>query len=161
LSFTASTIRQRKRLAEAQDGFCPACGSALPDDLADTEVDHIIPRVRGGPNAPWNRRLVHFLCNRRKKDKLTDEAIALAAAYGLTLIEPGASRRRPVASVQEPEEIPWWSWRRHLNCGQYNPETGRVSRSDTACEHCMGPDSVWAACSRCQEFKSNCECPVA
>lgn len=86
--FTASTIRQRERLSEAQDGFCPACGYALPDDLSCTEVDHIIPRARGGPNVSWNKRLLHFACNRSKKAKLTDAARKLAELHGVVLREP-------------------------------------------------------------------------
>lgn len=88
MSVNNPTPGLRKRLAGAQDGFCPACGYALPDDLAGTEVDHIIPRARGGPNVPWNKRLIHFACNRSKRAKLTDTARELAALHGVVLREP-------------------------------------------------------------------------
>jgi 5-methylcytosine-specific restriction endonuclease McrA len=93
----------RERLAAAQDGFCPACGYALPDDMSGTEVDHIIPRARGGPDAAWNRRLVHLACNRRKRAKLTDAAAELAALHGVILREPRptswpGSTRTPAAA---------------------------------------------------------------
>ena len=90
---TEATMRRRARLAKAQDGMCPECELPLPEDLTETEIDHIIPRVRGGPEDAWNKRLVHFMCNRSKRFKLTDEAVALAAEHGVALREP------PVRSV--------------------------------------------------------------
>jgi hypothetical protein len=80
--------RRRARLARAQNGICPECALPLPEDLAGTEVDHIIPKVRGGPDLPWNRQLVHFRCNRTKRFKLTDRARALAAEHGVTVHLP-------------------------------------------------------------------------
>lgn len=84
----AQKQRRRERLAARQGGICPECELPLPEDLSETEVDHIIPRSRGGPNGAWNKRLLHLKCNRRKSYKLTSEAAALAAAYGITLTEP-------------------------------------------------------------------------
>jgi hypothetical protein len=110
VGFTASTLAQRAELAKTQDGFCPACGFALPDDLSDTEVDHIIPRVRGGPDRAWNRRLVHFKCNRSKRFKLTDEALALAAERGVILCEPkprSEYRRSAGQSASLPADWPY------------------------------------------------------
>lgn len=97
----------RKRLAGAQDGFCPECGYALPGDLSETEVDHIIPRARGGPNVPWNKRLVHFRCNRRKRFKLTPEAEALAKEHGVVLHMPipaSAHAYRPLTRAKSLHE---------------------------------------------------------
>lgn len=93
----SSTPRQRERLARIQNGICLECELPLPADLAGTEVDHIVPRCRGGPDLPWNRRLVHFKCNRSKRFKLTAEAAALAAEHGIVLHEPPVPRnwRRP------------------------------------------------------------------
>lgn len=85
---TEATLRRRARLAKAQGGMCPACELPLPEDLSETEIDHIIPRVRGGPEDAWNKRLVHFKCNRSKRFKLTDEAVALAAEHGVVLHVP-------------------------------------------------------------------------
>lgn len=84
----AQKQRRRARLAERQHGICPECGLPLPKDLSETEVDHIIPRARGGPSDAWNKRLLHLACNRRKSYKLTAEAAALAAERGITLTEP-------------------------------------------------------------------------
>ena len=78
----------RRLLAAEQDGICPWCKLPLPDDLADTVSDHIIPRSRGGPNRAWSRQVLHRVCNLRKGSKLTDEARALAARCGIILHEP-------------------------------------------------------------------------
>ena len=84
----AMTASRRARLAKAQGGMCPACKLPLPEDLSETEIDHIIPRARGGPNLPWNKQLVHFTCNRSKWTRLTPEAEALAAKHGVRLHIP-------------------------------------------------------------------------
>jgi 5-methylcytosine-specific restriction endonuclease McrA len=84
----AQKRRRRERLAAQQGGMCPACELPLPGDLSDTEVDHIIPKARGGTSDAWNKRLLHLTCNRRKSWKLTAEAAALAAERGVTLLEP-------------------------------------------------------------------------
>jgi hypothetical protein len=91
--------RRRERLARAQDGICPWCGLPLPEDLTGTEVDHIIPRIRGGPDEPWNRQLLHFKCNKTKRFRLTDAAIALAAEHGVIVHLPifsSAHANRPL-----------------------------------------------------------------
>ena len=41
-------------MAAAQGGICTYCKKPFPEDLADTAVDHIIPRCRGGPNADFH-----------------------------------------------------------------------------------------------------------
>jgi len=76
----------RRWLAEAQGYVCPWCKLPLPDDLADTDRDHIIPRCRGGPDRTWNYQLLHKRCNRRggKGTALTAEAEALAREHGVT-----------------------------------------------------------------------------
>ena len=75
----------RARLTAAQGYICPWCKLPLPEDLAGTAKDHIIPRCRGGPNAPWNYQLLHFKCNDRggKGPRLTPEAEELAAKHGI------------------------------------------------------------------------------
>jgi hypothetical protein len=81
----------KRSLAEAQNYICPWCQLPLPDDLADTERDHIIPRSRGGPDHAWNRQLLHKACNRGpggKGSQLTPEATALAARHNIRLHEP-------------------------------------------------------------------------
>jgi hypothetical protein len=61
----------------ARDNFtCQYCGARAPE--ATLEVDHIVPRSRGGKNSPENLRTACFSCNRGKSDislgyKLTEE----------------------------------------------------------------------------------------
>ena len=76
---------KRIRLAEAQAWVCPWCEGALPQDLAGTAIDHIIPVALGGPGAAWNLQVLHGPCNREKWHRLTDQAVALAAEHGIIL----------------------------------------------------------------------------
>lgn len=105
-----ATASRRARRAKAQGGMCPACLLPLPEDLSETEVDHIIPRARGGPNAPWNKQLVHLKCNRSKSMKLTPEAEALAAEHGVVLhlpIPPSQHAYRPLTRRDSLREDFW------------------------------------------------------
>jgi 5-methylcytosine-specific restriction endonuclease McrA len=91
--------------------MCPACKLPLPEDLSETEIDHIIPRARGGPNLPWNKQLVHFKCNRSKWTRLTPEAEALAVEHGVRLhlpIPSSAHANRPITR-DESLQRDWWS----------------------------------------------------
>lgn len=102
--------RRRARLAEAQNGICPECGLPLPEDLAGTEVDHIIPKVRGGPDVAWNRQLVHFKCNRSKRFKLTARAEELAAEHGVVVHLPifaSAIANRPLTRDEALRQDYW------------------------------------------------------
>ena len=102
--------QRRERLARAQDGICPECTLPLPEDLATTEVDHIIPKVRGGPDVAWNRQLVHFRCNRTKRFKLTDRALALAAEHGVRVHLPiprSAHANRPFTREESMRADRW------------------------------------------------------
>ena len=83
-------LRQRtkaqRRLAEMQGWLCTWCDQPLPDDLAQTEIDHVIPKASGVViEDDWNLRLLHSFCNRTKYAKITPEALALAAEHGITL----------------------------------------------------------------------------
>ena len=78
--------RLKSRLAKAQEWQCPWCGEPLPSSLSGTHVDHIIPRSSGLViEDEWNLQLLHRACNMAKFDKVTPQAIALAAAHGLVL----------------------------------------------------------------------------
>jgi hypothetical protein len=72
-------------LAEQQHWRCPWCGDYLPDTPRGTAVDHIIPRVFGGPHRRWNLQLLHQECNSAKGKKITAEALELAGAHGVTI----------------------------------------------------------------------------
>jgi len=72
-------------LVELQHWRCPWCGDYLPDTPRGTAIDHIIPRVYGGPHRRWNLQLLHQQCNSAKGKKITAEALELADAHGVTI----------------------------------------------------------------------------
>lgn len=74
--------RLSRQLAARQNWSCPWCSGSLPLDLADTHQDHVWPLARGGPDEDWNLQLLHSRCNHVKGDRLTAEAITLAAQHG-------------------------------------------------------------------------------
>lgn len=78
-------LRVLRRLAQRQAWTCPWCNGALPANLAGLQVDHIIPRASGGPDEDWNVRVLHGPCNRAKSDRITPEALVLAAGHGIEL----------------------------------------------------------------------------
>lgn len=79
---------QCRQLAERQNWRCPWCSRRIRRDLRDTQKDHIIPVVRGGPDVDWNWQILHSGCNNQKREFLTEQAIALAAEHGITLLPP-------------------------------------------------------------------------
>lgn len=72
-------------LVELQAWHCPWCRDYLPDSPPGTAVDHIIPRVYGGPHRRWNLQLLHADCNSAKGNKITAEALDLADAHAVTI----------------------------------------------------------------------------
>jgi hypothetical protein len=72
-------------LVELQGWGCPWCGDELPSSPRGTAIDHIIPRVYGGPHRRWNLQLLHAGCNSAKGKTITAEALALADAQGVTI----------------------------------------------------------------------------
>lgn len=72
-------------LVELQRWRCPWCGDDLPGSPRGTAIDHIIPRVYGGPHRRWNLQLLHGECNSAKGKKITAEALDLAAAHDVTI----------------------------------------------------------------------------
>src|SRR3984957_17936115 len=72
-------------LAELQHWRSPWCRDCLPDSPRGTAIDHIIPRVYGGPHRRWNLQLLHQGCNSAKGAKITAGALALAAAHGVVI----------------------------------------------------------------------------
>ena len=72
-------------LVERQRWCCPWCGDDLPGSPRGTAIDHIIPRVYGGPHRRWNLQLLHGECNSAKGKKITAEALDLADAHGVRI----------------------------------------------------------------------------
>src|SRR6185437_4833812 len=93
-------------LVEAQHWRCPWCGDCLPDSPPGTAIDHIIPRVYGGPHRRWNLQLLHRECNSAKGEKITAEALELAGVHGVTVsmdighYRAGLRRRAAVYAVR-------------------------------------------------------------
>lgn len=75
-----------RRLAVLQGWTCTWCLQPLPEDLAETHLDHIIPVARGGPNEDWNLQVLHDRCNHEKHAWITPEALALAEEHDVIII---------------------------------------------------------------------------
>ena len=70
----STPARMRLDVFDRDGGVCGECGVQVRrfqrgrgDPLAG-EVDHIIPRSRGGRTTPENLRLLCSICNRRKSN---------------------------------------------------------------------------------------------
>jgi 5-methylcytosine-specific restriction endonuclease McrA len=82
--FRARAALNRRAVFARDDHRCQYCGAAAEN------IDHVIPRSRGGPHTWENVVAACRPCNTRKEDRLVHEV-------GLVL------RRRPVA----PQELTW------------------------------------------------------
>jgi HNH endonuclease len=90
-------LRRRIELAQRQEWTCTWCGQPLrPADIGGgrTQVDHVIPLIRGGPHASWNTELLHSGCNGAKGQRMTARAWDLARQRGVCVVppDPGALR---------------------------------------------------------------------
>jgi hypothetical protein len=98
-------------LVELQTWHCPWCGDYLPDSPPGTAVDHIIPKVYGGPHRRWNLQLLHGDCNSAKGDKITSEALELADAHEVTIsmdvekYRAGVRRRAVKFALRETRQL--------------------------------------------------------
>ena len=61
----------RHRLYGEQEGICKGCDTHFPFRVMD--VDHILPRVKGGTDHPYNLQLLCSGCNRSKGGKTMAE----------------------------------------------------------------------------------------
>jgi hypothetical protein len=66
-----STRRHRKArvLLLATATRCHLCGQPFTDPTDPPVADHLIPRSRGGPDAPFNYAAAHRSCNAKRGDK--------------------------------------------------------------------------------------------
>ena len=64
----------RRRAEPASE--CYLCNEPLSPQIQQINVDHWYPRGLGGPDEPWNLRLVHKSCNHIKADMVLPEAQA-------------------------------------------------------------------------------------
>jgi len=57
----------RYMVIQRAKGRCEACG--ISNEERALEVDHIIPRNKGGTNDLWNLQALCYLCNAQKRDR--------------------------------------------------------------------------------------------
>jgi len=62
---------QKKQILKECGNQCCYCGGVF--DRADLEIDHMLPRSRGGLNEPQNLVAACSLCNSRKRTKTPGE----------------------------------------------------------------------------------------
>lgn len=82
---TATRDQHRRAIARTK----PPCGIceqeidySLPHtDLRSFVVDHIVPLAKGGADTLENKTAAHRDCNRRKSDKLADEAASQVRTF--------------------------------------------------------------------------------
>jgi len=55
----------QRTLTVLQKGLCPVCGCEIDNDER-VEIDHIIPRHKGGSNHVLNKQLLHYFCHQQK-----------------------------------------------------------------------------------------------
>ena len=98
-------------LVELQHWRCPWCRDYLPDSPRGTAIDHIIPRVYGGPHRRWNLQLLHQECNSAKGKKITAEALELADTHGVAIsmdiarYHAGVRRRAATYAVRSTRQL--------------------------------------------------------
>lgn len=71
------TEAELRALWDAQDGRCALTGQLL--DIHSADLDHIVPRSRGGSNEPSNLRWLTRTANQAKGNMLDGEFLALCA----------------------------------------------------------------------------------
>jgi hypothetical protein len=84
-------LRRRVELARCQEWTCTWCRERLiPADIgaSQTQVDHVIPIIRGGPREPWNTELLHSRCNGSKGGRMTARAWSLARLHDVDVVPP-------------------------------------------------------------------------
>jgi hypothetical protein len=98
-------------LGELQHWRCPWCRDCLPDSPRGTAIDHIIPRVYGGPHRRWNLQMLHTGCNSAKGHQITAAALELAGAHGVRIsmdigqYRAGVRRRAAVYAVRSTRQL--------------------------------------------------------
>jgi hypothetical protein len=109
--WASHTLAFMTELVEAQHWRCPWCRDYLPDSPRGTAIDHIIPRVYGGPHRRWNLQLLHQECNSAKGATVTAEALELADAHGVTIsmdighYRAGVRRRAATYAVRTTRDL--------------------------------------------------------
>ena len=74
-------LNEKRALYGRQEGRCGGC--KVHFELRNMEVDHVIPRVKGGPNHISNYQLLCGSCNRRKGTGSQAELVAKLKRDGI------------------------------------------------------------------------------
>ncbi len=82
-------------LLEQQHCCCFICGQPLDPDLDKIEIDHIIPRAKGGKDDPNNYAATHETCNRQKSDSDLRIARCLARYNAIKDVRAAEGPTRP------------------------------------------------------------------
>lgn len=78
---TLSKKLKRAVLFQAQKGKCAICGRSLK--LADSTLDHIVPKALGGGGSLANMRLAHGLCNNSRGKNMDDVFVKVGETVAL------------------------------------------------------------------------------
>lgn len=104
----------RHNIFERDQYICQYCGNKFDRD--ELNLDHIIPRDRGGTTTWENIVCSCVYCNTSKSNRLPQEA-------GMRLIKkPKRPRIRPFVSLHHSQKIPHQSWRHFLDLNCWNVE---------------------------------------
>jgi len=109
VKFTRHNIFERDR------NMCQYCGKRF--DRKDLNIDHVVPRQRGGQTTWTNVVCSCVDCNRRKRNRTPEEA-------GMKLKKkPKKPRWRPFVEIQFVKTVDH-SWRHFLDLAYWNVELG-------------------------------------
>lgn len=65
--------KKERLMLKPENLICYICGKSI--NLQNANIDHVIPRSRGGSNKMGNLRLVHIQCNSKKSNLLPTEIL--------------------------------------------------------------------------------------
>lgn len=68
-----TTTARRRLIIERDRSVCYLCGILVPFD--EVEVDHLLPRSRGGTSEPHNLAVSCMKCNRRRGNRIEIEQL--------------------------------------------------------------------------------------
>jgi 5-methylcytosine-specific restriction endonuclease McrA len=60
--------RKKRKLLQLSNNICGICGQ--PTSLKKSNIDHIIPKSKGGSNRLDNLQVAHIKCNQLKGNKI-------------------------------------------------------------------------------------------
>ena len=78
MTTSADRTQLTDTLFDMQNGKCFICEDTIDRQLHPVDIDHIVPRARGGKDEPNNLALAHEYCNRSKGASNLKVARALA-----------------------------------------------------------------------------------